>query len=248
MTEGTHALGASRGGACIAGPTHLTDRMTSVILAPMELVSRLFGEAWDHRRQRHRATVAGLGTIVVVAAIVAGILVGRHQSVTTTALVSNQTSSSILAGSYTSLDPDQQLGNHCAVLNSIACDALTVQLELRRPAASVVASMGTRVVRLTATPKSDGFPVPDEITSAHGSGPWHVFSGELLPAGTPEVVSHPKTLRAYMNPGKSGVSPYVHVRLLITFANGSRVSQELRTHPIRAYACGPCFSKRGSAH
>jgi hypothetical protein len=174
---------------------------------------------------------------------VAGLLVGRHQSLTTTALVSNQTSSRIVAGSYTRLDPDQQLGDHCAVLNSIACDALTVQLELRRPATLVVASMGTRVVRLTATPKSDGFPVPDEITSAHGSGPWHVFSGELLPAVTPEIVSHPKILRAFMNPSESGRTPYVHVRLLITFANGSRVSRELRTHPVRAYDCGPCFLK-----
>src|ERR1700733_7305010 len=50
--------------------------MESVRLIPMELVHRLFGEAWEYRRRRNRRIAAGsLGLIALV--VVAGLIVGR---------------------------------------------------------------------------------------------------------------------------------------------------------------------------
>ncbi len=200
----------------------------------MELVARLFGEAWDHRRQRHLAVVVSLGTVAVVAAIVAGLLTSGHQGRSTNAVVRNEDSSRLVAETYTSLDPDQQLRDHCAVLNSVACDTLTFQLELRRPAVSVVASMGARVVKLLATPKPEGFPVPDEIVLTRSSVPRAVFSGELFPIGTARPVAHQRTESIDRNHRTT----YLHVRLLITYLDGSRVGVVLRADPIRGYEGG----------
>jgi hypothetical protein len=200
----------------------------------MELVARLFGEAWDHRRERHRAVVVSLGIVAAAAAIVAGLLTSGHQSQSANSAVRNEASSPLVAKAYTSLTPDQQLRDHCAVLNSVACDTLTFQLELRRPAVSVRASMGSRVVKLLGTPKSEGFPVPDEIVLTRNSAAWTVFSGELFPTGTAHAVEHPRTESIGRNHGKTSL----YVRLLVTYPDGSRVSVVLPADPIRAYEGG----------
>jgi hypothetical protein len=200
----------------------------------MELVARLFGEAWDHRRQRHRTVVVSLGIAAVVAAITAGLLTSGPQSGSASGVVRSEVSSRFVGETYTSLDPDQQLRDHCAVLNSVACDTLTFQLELRRPAVSVVASMGNRVVKLLGTPKSDGFPVPDEIFLTRSPAPRTVFSGELFPIGTARAVGRPRAEPG----GGDHRTTYLQVRLLVTYPDGSRVSAVLRVDPIRAYEGG----------
>lgn len=55
--------------------------MIRVTLEPMELVSRLFGEAWEYRRRRHQAIAVGV--LLVMVAVAAGLFVGRHQNVPT---------------------------------------------------------------------------------------------------------------------------------------------------------------------
>jgi hypothetical protein len=205
----------------------------------MDLVARLFGEAWDHRRQRHRAVIVSLGIAAVVTAIVAGLLTSGQNSQSANTVVRNESSLRLVAQTYTILTPDQQLGARCAVRNSVACDTLTFQLELRRPAASVVASMGTRVVKLLGTPTSEGFPVPDELVRTRPA-PRTVFSGELFPIGTARAVAHPRIESGWGNRrGRSHRRNYVDVGLLITYPDGSRVSTVLPVQPMRVYQGGP---------
>jgi hypothetical protein len=52
-----------------------------VKLGPIELVSRLFGEAWEYRRSRHRAIAAG--GLLAIAAVAAGLIVGHSQGAPT---------------------------------------------------------------------------------------------------------------------------------------------------------------------
>ena len=208
--------------------------MTSMKLAPMELVARLFGEAWEHHRRRHRTLRISLGAGLIAAAVTGGALAGRHQASQTGSGLRREGSSSLVARSYTSLDPDQELGDRCAVLNSVACDTLTLQLQLKHPAKSVIASVGTRTTTLTATPKADGFPVPGEITLTRPFAPWTAFSGEMFPTGTPIPVAHP-----HVNWGNKSHRPaYVNVRLLITYPDGQRATTTLRVAPIRSYEAG----------
>src|SRR5579884_2918829 len=55
--------------------------MIRVTLEPLELVSLLFGEAWEYRRRRHQAI--GVGVLLVMVAVAAGLFVGRHQNAPT---------------------------------------------------------------------------------------------------------------------------------------------------------------------
>lgn len=200
----------------------------------MELIVQLFGEAWEHRRRRHRALRMSLAVGLIAAGVAAGALMGRPRANPAASSLHRAAASRVVARSYSLLTPDQQLGDHCAVLNSVACDTLTLQLQLTHPARSVVASMGSRTVRLTATPRADGFPVPDEITLTRSFGPWTVFSGELFPALAPHAVAYPTLLLG----SRDHRPTYVDVRLLITYPNGQRVNATVPLAPTRGYQAG----------
>jgi hypothetical protein len=205
-----------------------------VTLASMELAARLFGEAWEHRRRRHRILRTSLLVGLITAAVAGGALVGRQQANPAGSGLRREVASRVVARSDTSLTPDQQLGDHCAVVNSVACDTLTLQLQLTRPAKSVVASMASRTVRLTATPRTDGFPVPAEITLTRSFAPWTAFSGELFPAGASRPVAHPRSQWG----GRDHRGSYVNVRLLITYPDGQKVNTTVRVTPLRVYEGG----------
>jgi hypothetical protein len=197
----------------------------------MELAARLIGEAWEHRRQRRRTLGAGLVVVVLAAAVVVGVLIGRWQSQPGVAGYPSEPSSSVVAQTFSSLTPDGELGDHCAILNSVACDTAAFDVQLKRAAISVVASMGSRVMKLEPIPRGDGFPAPGEITAA-GSAPWTGFFGDLQPSGTPNIVRHQTRAPLERNQGGTHLS----IRLLITYADGGRVTTSVRSEPIRAYA------------
>lgn len=200
---------------------------------------KLFGEAWDHRRQRHRALAVSLGIAAAAAATLAGLLTDRQASQSVHSVIRHEAYPRLVARTYTSLTPDQQLGAHCAVLNSVACDTLTFQLELRRPALSVVASMGSRGgVKLLETPASEGFPVPEELVLTRPV-PRIVFSGELFPMGTAHAIARPRIESGWSNRETNHPRTRLDVRLLITYPDGSRVRTVLPARPLRVYEGGP---------
>lgn len=89
-------------------------------------------------------------------------------------------------------------------------------------------------MRLTATPKADGFPLPAEITVTRSFAPWMAFSGELFPTGTPRPVAHPQVEWG----SKARRPTYLNVRLLITYPDGRQVTTTFRAAPVRAYVGG----------
>jgi hypothetical protein len=197
----------------------------------MELIARLFGEAWEHRRKRRRGVAAGV--MVVAAAAAAGLLVDRLDH--SPAPPPNQpiaagyhfeSPSSVVARTpLVAFSPDQQLGDHCAVLNSIACDSVVVELELRSPATSVVASIDGRVMRLHSVTKLT--PGGKATVSFR---PGIVFSGNLKPRASARVYPQPAI-------DKSSVRrpTFASVRLLINSADGSHVATQLRMRAVRVW-------------
>jgi len=192
-------------------------------MAPSTFVARLIAEAWDHRRQRYRAVGLIVMVLMLAAALGVGILVGAHR---------RTASVSVVAQTFSSLTPDQDLGNHCPALNSVACDTLTFDVQLKRPAASVVATFGARVSRLEPIPRGDGFPAPGEVVDG-SSGPWTGFFGALQPTPSMSVIR--RQLTALPSIGDRRGSTSVRVRLVITYPDGQHVVTSAQAEPIRAY-------------
>ena len=194
---------------------------------PAGFFAELFAEAWEHRRQRYRQLGLGAAMFMAFAALVAGLLVGAS---------GHDRSSTPVAATFSSLTPDQGLGDHCAVINSVACDTIEFDVELKSPARSVVASIGHRAMELQPIPNDDGFPAPGEITGV-GSGPWTGFYGYLQPSPTRTAVRNAVTAA----PPKDGRrrTEYLYARLFITFGDGRHRIATVASRPLRAYINPP---------
>jgi hypothetical protein len=202
--------------------------MTSVKLASMELVARLFGEAWEHRRKRRRSVPTGL--IVIAAAAAAGLLIGgldhtppRPMNQPVGAGSRFESPSRVLADNLVLFSPEQQLGDHCAAVNSVSCDRAVVMVRLKSPAASVVVSLDGRMMKLKRITRQ----TEDGLRFAEPFSPGTVFFGKLLPPRTVRVFAHPATETPISRP------TYVSVRLLIDSADGSKVTTQLRVRAAR---------------
>lgn len=191
-----------------------------------ELVSQLLTEAWEHRRNRHRRLRLVGAALVAFASLLAGVLVAAHR----------QTHFTVgIARSFSMLTPDQELGNRCAVLNSVGCDTETFEVELKRPARSVFVSIGARSLELRPIPSGDGFPAPDEISTA-GSGPWKGFYGYLLPAPSRTAIKDPGMAPPARD---SRRAQYMNVRLWVTYAGGGHGTADVNSRPMRSYSGEP---------
>jgi hypothetical protein len=196
----------------------------------MDFVAKLFGEAWEHRSKRRR-TVALWG-LCVAAAVIVGVLVGRTRTPAgqTAAQPANgyRAEAAAILVDRTSLEfvPDEQLGDHCAVLNSLACDAIHVLLTLKNPATSVVAFIGGRSITLKRG--YAGSPAPLEYATPAGTGTQ--FSATLEPSGTIRVVRNQRR-----DPPSAWRGHYESVRLRITNRDGTRVSTHYRSPPQRVW-------------
>jgi hypothetical protein len=198
----------------------------------MELVARLFGEAWEHRRKRRRGVAAGV--IVVAAVAAAGLVVDRldHSRAQppnqpTGAGYRFESSSRVVARTpLVVFSPDQQLGDHCAVLNSIACDSVVVQFELRSPATSVLASIEGRVMKLHQVTKATRLGGKSTLSVRPGI----VFSGNLSPRASARVFPRPA-----IEMSSERRPTFASVRLLIKSADGSQVATQLRVRAGRVW-------------
>lgn len=167
-------------------------------LAPVELVTWLFGEAWEYRRRRHRVVAAGL--LVIVAAAVGGLLVGRG---------GNSSGPSASAGPARVEPPSRVLASHNVLLvGGESFEAVDVMAVLRRPGTGVVASIDGRSVIL------------HRFTSQFVRRPMTGFTGKVKSARSSAIDAG--------IPGSHGGT--VVVRLLITYADGSRVATRFSVH------------------
>jgi hypothetical protein len=175
----------------------------------MELVSHLFGEAWAHRRRRHRTVATGL--VLVTLAIVTGVLVGRAVNRSGTQSVGRRAAepaSRVVAAKTVLLIG--MPGDHYA---------LAVTVVLKRPATSVVAFLNGRVIALRPFTSTSLRP----FTSTVVRHPMTGFTGELRFATTNQV----PPIRTALGP-LDGPSLNLGVRLVITFGNGSRIETGFR--------------------
>lgn len=225
--------------------------MKLVILVLMELVSGLFGEAWEHRRRRHRNAL--MMVLLLASAAVAMLLIVRldHAPAPTTATSqsAHDSGSQLLASTSIRFGPveaygrgGQQLGRHCAMLNSIACDASNVEFDLKRPATSVVASVSGRVMKLKPLTREvtqpewrakwGGKPEPGLRWRALSSG--LDFTGVLSPLGIARqpIAAH----QTFEWPSKgSRIWPDATVRPSIVYRNGSHATVKFQYRAVRGY-------------
>jgi hypothetical protein len=199
----------------------------------MELVGKLFGEAWEHRRKRRRGVAAGV--IVVAAAAAAGLLVdsldhspARPPNQPIGAGYHFESYSRVVARTpLVVFSPDQQLGAHCAVLNSIACDSVVVAFELRSPATSVVASIDGRVIKLHSVTKATRLGGKSTLSFRPGL----VFSGNLKPRASARIYPQPASEMSNVRR-----PTFASVRLLInSAADGSQVVTQLWVRAARIW-------------
>lgn len=132
----------------------------------MELVSRLFGEAWAYRRRRHRAV--GAGVLLAVAAVAAGLAVGHGSSAP---------GSGSYGGAYR-FEPARSViaESSIAVGGDGPFQRVTVSVELNSQATSVVAFVDGRGAHLRplsadAGPSvgfAGGLKLPSELAPAAG--------------------------------------------------------------------------------
>lgn len=169
--------------------------------------------------------------MVIAAAATAGLLVDRldHSPPRPPIAAGYQFESSsrmVARAPLVVFSPDQQLGEHCAVLNSVACDAVVVAFELRSPAKSVVASIDGRVMKLHLVTKPTRLGRKSTLSFRPGT----VFSGNLIPRASARIFPQPaiETLSARR-------PTFASVRLLINSANGSQVATQLRARAGRVW-------------
>ena len=134
----------------------------------MSLVAPIIDEAWQHRRQRHRALGATALAMVTAGAIVIA-----------TAGPGSPSGSSVPAPTVVApsavLSRPPSMGVRCpgALANSIACDRVGLAVWLKRPAVSVTATIAGAPLVLN---HRDEFLYP-------GDPPHTSFDGFLQPAG-----------------------------------------------------------------
>lgn len=193
----------------------------------MDLVAKLFGEAWEHRSKRRRTF--GLWGLLIAATVGVGLLAGRFDRTPAVhgSVYPAEPASRVVARTSLAYVPDAHLGDHCAVVNSLACDSMYVLLTLKKPAISVVAVVGGR--SLTLKRGYAGVPAPPlEFATPPGTGTQ--FSGTLNPSGTLRAVKKQK--RDFPT---SWRHHYDFVRLRITYRGGTRVSTLYRSQPQRSW-------------
>jgi hypothetical protein len=193
----------------------------------MEFVAKLLGEAWEHRRRRHRILAAGV--ILVAVAVAAGLLLGRSTHAPEAEAGAGyriEQSSRVLAyhGVGYPLSEGSMPISMCraSAPQSQACESITVVLVLKRSARSAVVSFGGLVVKLNRSKIKPGTTMRSGLKLHTGA----VFSGNMPTVTLIET-------RARAVPGVRpaiGRSGYATFRALITYADGARVSTNFRQY------------------
>jgi hypothetical protein len=158
-------------------------------------------------------------------AVIAGLLLAQppNQPIGTGRYL--ESSSNVVAGYNLTLDPDQRSSDHCALINSVACDTAEFEVQLQTPAASVIASVDGRVMSLWRIAKPTG---AETVSFRAGTA----FAGNLNPPETSKVFPHRRTETM---PSKGVVRTHLPVRLSIDYPDGSRVITRFRSVATRCW-------------
>jgi hypothetical protein len=193
-------------------------RIGSLILVPMELVVRLIGEAWEHRRQRRRNAFIALWLVTI--AVLGGVLVGRSDSGQPEATKGHVNGSGYVVESPSRLlSQAPYMGVHCPNPNSIACDRVGLAINLKQPARAVVAFIDGRKLKMNR--RGD---VIDLSTA-----PRKEFDGYLQPAGIESRMHvHPAPGSDFWAQDTRSPTPSAAVLLLIDYGGGRLVSTRVR--------------------
>jgi hypothetical protein len=185
----------------------------------MELVTRLFGEAWEHRRRRRRSALPALWVTAIV--VVAGVLVGRWGNGSAPI---PEGSRYVVESSSSLLTQVPYMAVHCPVANSIACDEVGLAINLKQPARSVVAFIDGRQLKMNRAGD-----VVDTSTA-----PRKEFDGFLQPAGIESKMGvQPALDSSFWAPDARYPAPTARLRLLIDYGGGRLVSTRVRV-PLSA--------------
>lgn len=183
----------------------------------MELVVRLIGEAWEHRRKRRRNLLIALWLVTV--AVLGGLLVGRSGR-SPAGPESQPIGSGYVVESPSRLfSQAPYMGVHCPVANSIACDRVGLAINLRQPARAVVAFIDGRQLKMNR--------FGDVIDSS--TAPRKEFDGYLQPAGIESRMHvHPAPGSDFWAPDARYSAPSAKVLLLIDYGGGRLVFTRAR--------------------
>lgn len=182
----------------------------------MDYVIPLIGEAWDHRRRRHRRWSLAAAIVILSGAVVglASVVIPAGPRVVAGMLIPKTT---VEMPSAAAFSQPPYMGVSCSVPNSVACDRVGLAIWLRRPAYSVDASIAGAPFRL------DWF--GDEYRFGRQSPPRRAFTGYLQPAGIVGRL-HVRPLTGAMWYGSGNPLPMVWV--LINYGRGRYVLTQLR--------------------
>jgi hypothetical protein len=197
--------------------------MKSVTLVPMDLASRLFGEAWEHRRRRQRTLGATLvAGVLLVAAL--SVLVSSGQTVGTSQSIGFRAvpPASVLKRSFVFFRPDQATHRQCVAAGPLECDSLSVTLTLKRPAMLVAARIGARVTDL----QRGKLGIHTDRSSET------VFSGVFEPPAHP---NRKLTTRLGTRTVPSDGAEYLRVRLRIVGRDGAHLTTSFSFRRLKAF-------------
>ncbi len=196
----------------------------------MQYMAWLIDEAWDHRRRRYRRVAIGGLLVGAIAALVSVTFSGGSGSTAGRAV--GPPLRPVLVAPSRVLSKSPYLGVRCPIPNSIACDRVGLAVWLKRPAASITATIaGAPVVLdrfgdelldpLVGHREFDGYLQPAGIVSRLHIHP--VAGNEILTkhGRTEVVVSHQMWF------GEGNARPPL-IRLTIRYANGQTLITQLR--------------------
>lgn len=185
----------------------------------MEHIARLFGEAWDRQRQRHRK-LAWFGLAICGVAVLAYAMF-RPGSAAAPATSVPGPAGALAESPAVVFSQAPYMGVRCRVANWIGCDAVGLAIWLKHPADLVTASIDGRPLAVDRR--------GDQPIAATRRGT--EFDGYLRPAGiesSMHVRPVPGTSTWYGNPATSA-----SVRLLIDYGRGRYVTTHLQV-PLEA--------------
>ena len=188
----------------------------------MDYVLPLIGEAWDHRRRRHRRLYLLALALLALAALASAVVAGGSRARPQSTIGLRVPSGAIRLSPSAAFSESPYMGVHCSVPNSISCDQVGLAIWLRRPAYSVEASIAGAPLRLNW--------FGDEHRLGKLSRPRRAFDGYLHPAG---IVS-----RLHVTGSAAGMwygtgTPLPMVWVLINYGAGRLVLTHLRV-PLMA--------------
>lgn len=186
--------------------------MVLVILASMEFVAHLIGEA--RSRQRRRRLRLAWGAVAAVVLVISVRALGADAPV-----AGGEHSAFAFVAPSAVFTQDPYMGVTCPIANSIACDRIGLAIWLRHPAAHVTATIAGQPLVL------DWF---GEVRRVGPVPPRFALDGYLRPAHITTLLGVRPSAQGMWFGDVRSPWPSPLVRFWIRYANDQRVTTELR--------------------